>query len=369
LLPFNESTIQFPNPSDEFFKGLPTGFESVSLIKGNNISQYPIKESSSEDYNYAWRFLIQDNEKSSSYLSWGGDLEYSATDKVRISANIRPNSDGFSGWVSSDVFPTIESKSIDLPYLVLKWSFSLDGKYLTNGGNWSDAEVINEYYLESEGEQKFEIESNYRDVATTSGTYNLKIWIPTIYESNISNTTFASLISSLKGIQTTTLVDGTRRIARYGAYTLTGSDAIAYTSGYTLYFYELRFYDPETTVPTSNDYSVVQPTDYDGTSNNVKWELVKAVPINTLNVKPISFDFSDIKLEHLPNGNSPLEENTISKINNINNKLELDYELNLYDLDDKITNDENIYVNYLKKSDSTSTQSWTKTRKGKIINT
>lgn len=368
LLPFNETTIQFPDPSNPFFKGFPTGFEGVSLIKGNNISQTPIKIGSIEDYNYHWKFLILDNNKSDTYMSWGGSLEYSATDKVRISADIRPRTDGFTAFIPSDVFPTLERKSVELPYLNLKWSFSLDSKYLTNGGNWSDSEVINEYYLDSEGEQKFEIEANYRDVTTTSGTYNLKIWIPTIYEYNYGNSTLASLIENLKGQDTLVLVDGTRRIARYGAYDLTGTDVVTYTSGYTLLFYELRFYELNETIPTSNDYTVVEPTDYNSTTNRVKWELVKNVPVNTLSTVPIGFDFSNIKLEHLPNGLSPLEENTISKINNINNKLELDYELNLYDLDNEITNDENTYVNYLKKSDSTATSTWTKTSTGKIFN-
>jgi hypothetical protein len=355
LKPFNETTLQYVT------KGFPTGFEGVSLIKGNSIQDFIFKEESEEDYNYSWNLRISDQDKSSSYLYWGGYIEYSGTDKLRISADIDVNVDGKFDY--SDVFPDTEYKEVGIPYLTLKWSLSLDSKYITNGGNWSDAAVINEYYLDPTGKQKFEIEAEYRDIVAGSedGDYNLKIYIPTMHEYHLTNTNITSLITAFKALSTTTLVDGTRRITRYEAYSQIGSDAQSYTSGYSLYFYALVYYAPNEAVEASNDHTIIEPSDYNVTTNRVKWKLVKSVYINSLNTKPIGVAISNAKFEHLPSGLKPLTESTISQINNINNKLELDYDLNLYDLDNAITNDENTYVNYLKKSDSSPTVSWTKT--------
>ena len=359
LLPFNETTIQYPYPNNEIFKGIPTGFEGVSLITGNYIAQSIFKKETSTDYNYSWNFKINDTENSSSYLFWSGSLEYSGTDNISISADIEPTT--LYEYAFSSVFPLVEQKELDLPYITLKWSFELDGKYLTNGGNWSDAAVINEYFLDKSGEQNFKIESSYRDVAVTTGDYKLKIYIPTMYENHFSNTSRNDMFTSFRDLPTTTVVSGARRICRHGAYNTTGSDLVDYSIGYSLYFYELRLYDTLDTPPAESVPEVIEPDDYDDDNNKVKWILVKKLSYNSFNAKPISFSMSNFKLKHLPGGLEPDEENTISQINNINNKLELDYELNLYDLTDDVTNDENIYVNYLKKSDSSPTTVWTKT--------
>lgn len=360
LSPFNENTIVYPNPESALDVGDAIGFSGVSLVKGNPLTSFPFKRDSLNDYNYAWKTRISDRVNSESYLYWGGnDLEYSATDKLRISVDIEPILD--LPFTPSPYFNLPESKSIELPYLTFKWSFSLDSKYLTSAGTWSDTAVVNEYFLEPEGEQKFSIEASYRDVASTIGDYNLKFYVPTIYEAHYSNANRTSMFTSFRDESTTTLVSGTRRICRYGSYDQTGSDLVTVSSGYQLYFYELAEYDAADSVPAEAVPTIIEPDDYDDDDNRVKWELVKVLTFNYLNTQQIGADFYNAKLEHLPGGLNAENERTISQINNLNNKLELDYELNLYDLDGTTTNDENTYVNYLKDSSSAPTVSWVET--------
>ena len=347
---FNETTIQFPFPNNEIFKGLPTGFEGVSLKKNNPLNHFMVKKESATDYNYGWFINLSDiNNNSDSYLQYVGDLTYVGSDKLRIYADLE-------NIIIKNVLDT--GQQLYMPYITMKWSLKLGDKYLTTAGGWTTSESINEYYLELEGDQVFNVIAEYPKNSVTTETYVLNLYIPNIYESHLSSDTRLNLYTALRAVSTINLPVGTRYICKYGAF---GNDLI--NSSYGLHFYELvneSYTEAPPDIIQPNDHGDPMPVPFVGV-NEKQWRRVATSYINSITTPNVGVIFYNVKLEHLPEGSNPDDTLTISQSNNPNNKLILDHELNSYDLTNEKTNEENTYQNFLKKSDSSPTTAWSNT--------
>jgi hypothetical protein len=101
--------------------------------------------------------------------------------------------------------------------------------------------------------------------------------------------------------------------------------------------------------------NIIRPDDYDISTNRVIW---KIDPANFPNISRIDkIRLFNVRMRFLPNRVDPIEESTISVVNDVNYKEELDYEISGGDIPPDIIQSE-IYYNILTLEDGTATYGW-----------
>jgi hypothetical protein len=239
------------------------------------------------------------------------------------------------------------------PYIPLKWMLKVGTKYVDAGGQWSATETFNEYFIDNFNTKgNFEIPIPLDDVDVSTLNYRLRLYIPSIFDYNVSGSSEAAMIATLKAIGTTTTTGGARRICR----------ADNTPADFAYYYYELRSFAVSLLVPDliADEPNIVVPTDYHVTTNPKFWQLVTTRTYPQSISSPISrHKYLEIKLEQLPGGLEPLDTIDINNSLSAFNKIDYFHEINLFDQDENINNDENIYSNTTRFTDGTSTGKWT----------
>ena len=277
-----------------------------------------------------------DEGTATTYLLYNDSITYDRNDKIKLSVK-------YIHSIAS--FANLEYGNLP-PYIPLKWMLKVGTKYVDVGGNWTTSETLNQYFIDTfNKDDDFEITLPFDDVGVTTEEYKLRMYIPSIYDYNIAEETEAEMITTLQAITTTTSNAGARLITRRER---------AGSFGWIYYYYELQELGLTEDAP-----NIVRPTDYNVSTNKKSWQLVTTRAFESGIAKPVStHNYKSIKLSHLPSGLEPPTEIVIKSTTSLYNKLDYEYELDMFDQNDNINNDERIYKNILKYTDGTPTGAW-----------
>lgn len=239
------------------------------------------------------------------------------------------------------------------PYIPLKWMLKVGTKYVDAGGQWTTTETFNEFFITTfNNESSIEIPVPFDDVATSTLNYRLRVYIPSIYDYNVSGASSTLMLNTLKAIPTITTTGGARRIVRV-------DDGV---SNYLYYFYELRSFVTTLLLAdiVADEPSVILPNDYVESTNPKYWQLVTTREYARSISGPVSrHEFIEINLGQLPGGLEARDTLDVRNSLNVFNKIDYIQEINLFDETDNINNAKNIYSNITSFTDGTSTGSWT----------
>jgi hypothetical protein len=295
------------------------------------------------------QYSILTEELSTTYLLFNDSITYSGGDTMklvidsitRLTYGRRTNNNLPDNWVP--------------PYLNLRWSLKVNDKYTSSyfskgtTGNiipdWSTTETINTHFITNyTGEDKFTLDIPFDNVETTTSTYQLRIYIPNLYDYDYEGLTEPLMLTAIRAIDTTTLTAGYRIITRH------------YESGeHNYYYYELGY-----TTNTDDDVNDVIPNTLNRFQNS--WVLIhtRIYPDTNGNSKTDT-QFSKIELNQNPEGFSPPEQVQLTATLNNKNKIDIEREVNIFDSYSVINNAVNIYNNHTTFTDGTATSAWTKT--------
>jgi hypothetical protein len=235
----------------------------------------------------------------------------------------------------------------------MKWILKVGSNYMQNDGTWTTTPTINQFFIDEDDVAKFvdfRIESFLPEGVTAPITedYDLKIYPVSAWEYDYTYSNQTNLINGLKALTSANYIDGSRLTARS-------------LSGGTAYYnyYSLR---QDLDRPANDGKRIIRLTD----SSEKYWELIAtwteqlAAGVGILSGRT-STVFKDIKFITLPNGEeAPSEYKLIETVSAGRNNKNLDIELFHFDLPNAVNNDENLYLNYTRKSDGTPTELWTR---------
>jgi hypothetical protein len=252
----------------------------------------------------------------------------------------------------------------DPPYVKFKWSVKLGSHFvLQYGGGTTDTGVgINESYISTYNEfVEITLDKVLLPDVSVETTEDLVV---RVYSAYVLDSNFINLAAL--AIEPT--------VASYIGRRVTVTDRSTYGD---VYFYELR----DSTEATSSP-DIVQPADYNGTTNTKKWYLIEQQANNSLSRDYNSVDISEVQVEFYPGGITPIgrkegvreRPGTRSVIindveiqqglvtpYNLNSKIRAGVDANFFHGDlPLIQNARYIYENYFALSDGSPTLSWTR---------
>ncbi len=348
---FNSSSFQ--NNNNAFFKGynLIRGNEIVTSTSNKQVTLgAPIVVNFSDKPN--WTIAIQGTEltgqddiESNTFIESLGSITYSTSDSINI-------------LTSFSIIHVIKSITVNVnvtypPYIQLKWSFRLGNLWLSDSGQWSTDIKRNVIFYDTIGQEFpfdkiFEMPSQLSGIQTDN--YSLRFYAASIYESQQQFSAASDIGPNLSVIPTVNSPLGTRI-----NYTVDIGDTIK-----KMYFYELR---SGSTQSSADGFTTVSPSDAHGLTNLVFWILVtnwSAPPIpGGIIVNNTRTTYNSISAFFLPNSQEALTTEVIAKTASINNNVELNYDVNQFDLAGTVNSEEQLFINYLKYEDSTPTSNWT----------
>lgn len=287
---------------------------------------------------YVWSLSMYDIDNSNSYLLWNQNIEHVSGDKfiLRLKYTVSvAHSASLASLISFNQYP---------PYLTMKWRLKLGDLYLTTDGRWVSGSVINEHFITSfEKEDELEIEFNLPNNGSTQiDSCQLRIYPVSIFENHGVLGSRLSLSNFMNNIATVDLPDGTRQVVLVNG-----------SSSDTLYFYELQ-----TTDQAEDSYNLVEPDDFNTSTNPRKWVLVSTFSNADVFRLYTRTTFYKIELDYLPRGEKPAEEIEEIFVNNDKNRIDKDIVVHHFDLTNEISNDEKLFTNYMQRSNGSPTTVW-----------
>lgn len=347
LLPeFNDRNILL-DPSGNFlgFKGY---FLQSTVVNDNSFSQ--------SISNNVWRVSMSSLGNSDTYITSTGKVSYGTTDFFQLQFLFR-----VIGSFSQDGSSKFSSYPL---YGQFNWELQVGSYYLTESGEWSFFRQINQFFVESfDSDISFERDVFFPTDVGNNVHYSLKVYPVDLLDADINIEYGEDLYAEIRNIATIDIGSGRRLVTRTRN---TPFDAVTVNE---MRYYELISYDG---LPVGSVDSRVLPKDYNTDSNSRVWSLagVSSLPIDGVEwtdsqgIKRTSSwytmtDFSKIGFNFKADGQSEIEEEpSISKTASTNNNVELPYEVEMYDLDSSIKNEEKLILNYLRNSDDSPTNNW-----------
>lgn len=349
--PINNETASF----DE--DGNFVGFDGFELVVNDSIRSLPYREivlfdpfgdrqillRANEITGWSLRYAINYNQ-SNSYIRVSDSLTWRSADELSLGFDIAVTGGFGSGYIES---------TNGAPYYIMKWSLKVGSYYLTTSGEWTLTETINQFFIDQKAINNadftsFKIQNNFRDTASSNQTteqYELKIYPVSAWDYDLQAASKAAAQTALQAVSTTSLNAGTRRILRF-----TDSGI------YYFHYYELRNILGGA---TSSDLKEVKPDD-----STVKlWVLVSSWGKSTsldseTEVYQANNIIKNFEFTTLPFGQDPPAQFGVTELVSYENNLSLNVELDSFDLTNDVSNDENLYINYTRRSDGTPTTVW-----------
>ena len=323
------------------------GYRDYNLITSQDLNSSQFIDG--DDYGWKIEFNASSAyQNSSSYIRNSKSISYLSLDKIKIEFEF--NFD-FARARASFQFPAP-------PYVPFKWKLKLGTNYLQSDGTWDTTDTVNQYFInESDinngSFNKFSIEAQMPDDATPEQTddYEFLLYPPSGGEYDISSTDITDAKDDLEEVTTTTLENGTRRIVRFTQ----GTD-------YVYYYFELQTTVGDAAVAaTKADLVEVRPDDYT-TSISKRWYKKGGWGNAIADESPFRGKtiIKNINIKTFPSGEEAPDEFGSSFVISDENTLELDVNLDTFDLTNDVVNDENIYINHTRKSDGSPTTVWVK---------
>lgn len=340
-------TVPFVGNYAYNYYALSAGFSGFHLIRGNDFNCYitdynrqkqisPFKE----EKKLIWNFdliassiadlTFADNSNSSTKIETAGDITYSGSDTLTLKL-------GIETWIRQGdyVFGVLGE---NWPYIRLRWRLKL-GQYYYNSQeeSWSLNTSTNEYFLNDRYNEKVDVEYEVplRDVSGSTEQYTLTVFVPSFMEYDIEGADQSAMITAIKAVPTAGVARGQRLVTRHE--TTQGGDL---ANRYLYYFYELT-----PGLATGTEPDVIEPTDYDVSTNPNRWNLA-AIKISS-NSNITHSGFYNIDLLFNPNGTEIPKNFTLNKAGDTRNKVTLERELNHFDAPPGINNPLGLYYNVL----------------------
>ena len=322
------------------------GFKGYQLVtSGDSLRASTIINNSFIDggsltSSFDWKLTLNRTEKSQTFLSTTGTLEFNALDNIRIDTSVSVGR-GFSIAGSSLTTDFI-------PYLQLKWSLRVGDLYLTEDGFWTDSEVLNVYFLDNNGESTdVFLEYVLPDTLdyTVPHDYDLRIYGVNHFERENTYSSYDEMVSNIIAIDVANISPGRRLV-----YGVKESDS----DNVEVYYYSLSKYtntEPKPDGITPNDDTnsrwirdfFISALDYDNSTG------IQTAPTDT--------NISNVALNFLPN--IPLPDNIVrNNFINIRNTEGLNVSFNQFDIAKTFSNKDRILLNFLKLEDGTGTSIW-----------
>jgi hypothetical protein len=284
------------------------------------------------------------------YLLFNDNIEYSGDDS--LSLKVESITSLTYGRRSVSEIPEATAP----PYLNLRWMLKVNNKYSSpykktgnlrtgiSDINWSTDETINDHYITEFGvKDLLEIKVPFDNVEKTTSTYDLRVYIPNLYDYDYEGTNEANMILAVKGVDVSTFKGGHRIIARYLAGAI-----------HFYFYYELQLISG-----SQDDLNVVIPTT--GGGGGIRWRLIHSREYPILEGDSMTeTTFTELSLTQNPEGFDAPEEVELTSTLNDKNKIDIERDVNIFDEYQIINNAENIYDNHTTYTDGTPTSAWTK---------
>lgn len=284
-------------------------------------------------------FTFQDRESSNSGAIIEDTIKYKSGDEAILKIDI--------GGIS---FPYMER--YDIPYFTLKWHLKVGSYYYDYiNESWGLSQLTNEVFLSDIGYNKpynNEYKIKFRDVAETTEAIEIKVYMPTVSEYDLSASNESAMVTALTDVDTSSFSIGQRYITRHEATWAGGAEYHVYFFYELLNEYEVDGSSPDKVVPSDN--------------GNYAWNLVQSYNINVPNELSSSRSTRSIlrgvNLITLPQGRELEETISIEKGLNSANIAVYETSLRLFDYPGGVNNSEHIYKNVLKDSNEVPLDSW-----------
>lgn len=306
--------------------------------------------------NNIWRVSMSASGNSDTFISSTGKIDYGTTDYFQLRILLK-----VIGSFSTDG----SSKFSSYPeYGQLNWILKIGTYFLTQSGEWTTSKVVNQFFVDSfDSDVEFKTDVFFPTDTGTNVSYSLKVFPVDLLDADINIEYGDNLYDEIANIPTIDIGSGRRITTRRRD---TPFDVVTVNE---MRYYELRSYEG---LPAGDIDTRVIPKDFNFTTNRRAWVLVSvtSLPIDGVEytdsqgVKRTTdwysmTDFESIELNFRPNGQEEIfEEPSISKSASTNNNVEYDYELDMYDLDNSISNEEKLIFNYLRDENDTPTSEW-----------
>lgn len=227
-----------------------------------------------------------------------------------------------------------------LPYIKVRLKVQYGSLYLQGDGTWTSTATILSFFATQAGEY---IESEIKASQPSSGTpldgmdFYVSLYMAYPYYADYTT------LADLRAVTTTTLPIGykteVRKLNNLAVPVL------------TMYYYELT----ETTEAESGD-DIVEPGDYNVSTNPVKWILKQTGYINTTLTYPFAIDY--VNCGFLTNGTEPAKNILKSVIGESRNKLQFEESLILGSSGINITTESGVFFDYSKLLWPSASMSW-----------
>jgi len=354
-------------------RDLIVNYDGWSLITNGNVSSYyytylaqgNIAQNKVDTTEPNYSGAIASNSDSSTkgqdafLLSKAGDITYSSSDVIVFKFDFYPD----TGSIKTKYIPKV---------LRFKWRVKLGTYYLQGNGSWTtDTDLQWVEVLVSEANfntwQTIEIKADCPDVTGE---------VVTTYQISLMHGSFMG-------------------DTEYGCWDYASEAAIRAVptvdlpKGYILWhgmengqYYQINFYRLETGVPSISTgsywgaatngligtyYSVIIPSDYHSSTNNVNWNLIHKINSDDIEEfkngdgpKCAVRRFDNVSFEMLPNNKVSPEEFTYRTGNDPQIKDNEVFSILNGDVPNGITNAENLYINWYRYSDGTPTVQWSR---------
>jgi len=304
------------------------GWESVNAIG------VPIYENfeAIDSENVAW-VLSHDDSLFTTPLAGRNFIQSKAYDLKMGSSNSLKISVTYN--VKRENFESLLPYGITFPYVKVRVMVKYGTLYLTQSGAWSSDESTIDFI-----ETKLN-EYITREIVAQQPTSGTPIsgmnFLVRVFHATPLYTQFSSR-DALKGFQT---LDGTDQVIPNGYKTEIRD---VYTAGNgIMYYYELEDANTVSAVlayPTLSTYELIEPDDYDATTNRRLWVL-KHKRFLSAGLEIMSFAIDNVKVEFLTNGKSPIDSIVRKTSAEKNNRNELSQTFIIGSLTDVITTDGN----------------------------
>lgn len=263
-------------------------YETDTRLGGVVVHEGSITENETVDFKVgAWN--------SYQYLHRAGEIEHTATDQFKISFDLT------TLW-------GLQTRTVNYngAYYPVKMQLKIGDFYFDQFGEWSSTPIINQKFLTTLGDNKVEFKGPlYGNSNGTATSYELKIWAVSVCETDLQASSEANMVTAIRALETTNIDYGARITTRDELETLFQND-----NTLNLYYYELI-----RTTDADNGLGTLQPDDFNASTNNKKWSLVKSQSLFVPNVDTAGqagtiSEVSNLNMEILPEGQSAQRDYT-----------------------------------------------------------
>jgi len=321
--------LKYFKDTEEYRQVINTdGWESVNTI---GVPIYESFEAIDED-NIAW-VLSHDDSLFTTPLAGRNFIQSKAYDLKMGSNNSLKISVTYN--VKRENFESLLPYGITFPYVKVRIEVKYGSLYLTQSGAWTDSFTTIDF-IETKLNEYITREIVAQQPKTGTPIAGMDFYVRVYHGTPLYNQ-----FITRDAVTDFVTLDGTDQVIPTG-YKTEMRDDFTLATGY-IYYYELEEANTVSATlayPTRNTYDLIQPDDYDATTNRRLWVL-KYKRFLSAGLELMAFAIDNVKVEFLTNGKSPIDSIVRKVGGEKNNRAELDEKFIIGSLTDVIVTDGN----------------------------